>query len=274
MSLHEGQTYNFTPSHPLFIVSACLNTETQTGKGVNVQLWVRREQKEHLFGIINKQSPYITVGLKFDVNEPIGFYIRGKGNVFLSGYTGYNEFSSDAALVHDNQLDNQTTAKRNALAENHDNTNLTAEKSKTDADHNEINSNTNLSHEKQTITNENALAENRDDTKLASEESKPAEKKTKIGDEVSIFFICSAHPSNEVLISHTDAPFKFILGNDPRICSGLHEAIINMELGTTVNIVLPPEKAYGVNGIPPIIPPNATLSFDINLVGINTLTSK
>lgn len=44
-------------------------------------------------------------------------------------------------------------------------------------------------------------------------------------------------------------------------CSG-------MKIGGQRKLTIPPEKAYGKSGAPPAIPSNATLVFDVTLVGM------
>jgi FKBP-type peptidyl-prolyl cis-trans isomerase FkpA len=46
------------------------------------------------------------------------------------------------------------------------------------------------------------------------------------------------------------------------------EALTRLHVGEKVEVVCPPETAYGSRGAPPSIPPNATLTFQIELLGI------
>jgi FKBP-type peptidyl-prolyl cis-trans isomerase len=46
-------------------------------------------------------------------------------------------------------------------------------------------------------------------------------------------------------------------------------AISQMSVGQRVMLITPPAFAYGARGSPGVIPPNATLVFDIELVDIN-----
>jgi FKBP-type peptidyl-prolyl cis-trans isomerase FkpA len=61
-------------------------------------------------------------------------------------------------------------------------------------------------------------------------------------------------------------PAKFRIGVDPLI-EGWVEAIPGMKVGETRKLVIPPALAYGASGKPPI-PPNATLTFEVELVDI------
>ena len=56
--------------------------------------------------------------------------------------------------------------------------------------------------------------------------------------------------------------------NLQRTIPGLTEGILMMSVGSRYRFYLPPELAFGEEGIPPMIPPNAVLIFDVQLVNI------
>ena len=62
-------------------------------------------------------------------------------------------------------------------------------------------------------------------------------------------------------------PFEFELARHGVIVCW-DEAVATMRVGGRRKLVCPPQIAYGAAGRPPVIPPNATLDFDVELLGV------
>jgi len=62
------------------------------------------------------------------------------------------------------------------------------------------------------------------------------------------------------------SPFEFLLGGR-RVIAGWEEGVAGMKVGGKRRLVIPPHLGYGPGGRG-IIPANATLTFDVELVGI------
>lgn len=62
-------------------------------------------------------------------------------------------------------------------------------------------------------------------------------------------------------------PIQFMLGAG-QVIKGWDEGIYGMKVGEKKTLTIPPEKAYGAAGYPPVIPANATLIFDVELVDV------
>ena len=62
-------------------------------------------------------------------------------------------------------------------------------------------------------------------------------------------------------------PFEFRLGAG-QVIRGWDQGVQGMKVGGQRRLVLPPEFGYGARGAGSVIPPNATLVFDVELLGV------
>ena len=62
-------------------------------------------------------------------------------------------------------------------------------------------------------------------------------------------------------------PFSFHLGKG-EVIKGWDQGVEKMKVGGKRRLEIPPDMGYGPNGAPPVIPPNATLVFEVELLDV------
>jgi peptidylprolyl isomerase len=91
----------------------------------------------------------------------------------------------------------------------------------------------------------------------------------KSGDKVSVQYIGVLYDNGTKFDASYDRgqPFSFQLGGG-QVIPGWDQGVAGMKVGGTRTLVVPSELGYGARGAGGVIPPNATLLFDVELLGV------
>ena len=100
------------------------------------------------------------------------------------------------------------------------------------------------------------------DTKLGEGQA------VKAGDTVVMHYKGTLEDGTEFDSSYKrNTPFETTIGIGS-VIKGWDQGIPGMKTGGKRKLVIPPDLGYGINGAPPDIPPNATLTFEVELLEI------
>lgn len=92
----------------------------------------------------------------------------------------------------------------------------------------------------------------------------------KAGDEVTVQYVGVGYDSEEEFDSSwsRNEPFSFSLGAG-EVIQGWDKGVEGMKVGGRRELIIPANLAYGASGSPPVIGPNETLIFVIDLLAVN-----
>jgi FKBP-type peptidyl-prolyl cis-trans isomerase len=92
---------------------------------------------------------------------------------------------------------------------------------------------------------------------------------SKAGDKIKVHYIGRLKSNNKIFDQSKNKPFQFTLGRG-EVIRGWDIGCAGMAVGAQRILTIPPEKAYGLRGSPPVIPGNATLVFEVTLIDIHS----
>ena len=92
---------------------------------------------------------------------------------------------------------------------------------------------------------------------------------SKVGDSLTVHYTGMLEDGTKFDSSvDRGTPFNFILGIG-QVIEGWEKGMEGMKVGEKRKLTIQPEYAYGERGFPGVIPPNATLIFEVELLEIN-----
>ena len=91
---------------------------------------------------------------------------------------------------------------------------------------------------------------------------------SKVGDTLTVDYTGTLENGTQFDSSIGRAPFSFTLGEN-RVIQGWEQGMLNMKVGEKRRLTIPSSLGYGASGAGGVIPPNATLIFEVELLKIN-----
>jgi FKBP-type peptidyl-prolyl cis-trans isomerase len=92
-------------------------------------------------------------------------------------------------------------------------------------------------------------------------------REARMGDTVDVHYTGWLEAGRQFDSSRGGEPFSFELGAG-EVIKGWDQGVAGMKVGGRRRLSIPPELAYGSRGFPGVIPPQATLIFEVELLGV------
>ena len=176
------------------------------------------------------------------------------GAILLTGDNKNEELYQDEIIFKDNVKEN-SAIKENSIKEN----NNTEEENDIEKD-NTIKENN--------IKEDNQSNKEKMELKIEVLQEGDGETVTKKGDTISVHYTGTLEDGTKFDSSiDRGEPFLFTIGAG-QVIQGWEQGTLDMKVGEKRKLTIPAELGYGSSGAGNLIPPNATIIFDIELMGI------
>lgn len=128
-----------------------------------------------------------------------------------------------------------------------------------------------------TVTNDNALMQKEENTPVAAPDALSIETLregtgdavSENGDTLNVHYVGHLLDGTKFDSSRDrSVPFSFTLGGG-QVIAGWDQGMLGMKVGESRKLTIPASLGYGSRGAGNIIPPNATLVFEVELLSIN-----
>ena len=119
----------------------------------------------------------------------------------------------------------------------------------------------------QASTNKNNNQKNMD-LKIETTQEGTGDRVTKNGDKISVHYTGKLEDGTKFDSSvDRGTPFEFTIGQG-QVIAGWEKGLLDMKVGEKRILTIPSDMGYGAQGAGGVIPPNATLVFEVELMGI------
>jgi len=106
------------------------------------------------------------------------------------------------------------------------------------------------------------------DLKIETTQEGTGEQEVKNGDTISVHYIGKLEDGTKFDSSvDRGEPFEFTIGQG-QVIEGWEKGLLGMKVGEKRTLTIPSDMGYGAQGAGGVIPPNATLIFDVELMAI------